>query len=97
VDLALARAGRTPGDVDFLCVYQGTPWLRAVVQEYTGLQHARTHETFSTLGYLSAAMIPATLALASRAGSLRDGDLVVMTGGGTGMTYGATVMTWGRG
>jgi 3-oxoacyl-[acyl-carrier-protein] synthase-3 len=95
VDAVIARAGRSLRDVDFLCTYQGTPWLGRVVQEYAGLEHARSHDTYPELGYLSAAMVPANLYLARQRGHLRDGDLVLMTGGGTGMTYGATLLRWG--
>ncbi|HVK87835.1 MAG TPA: 3-oxoacyl-[acyl-carrier-protein] synthase III C-terminal domain-containing protein, partial [Kofleriaceae bacterium] len=95
IDAVLASAGRTTRDVDFLCIYQGTPWLSRVVQNYAGLTHARSHETFPELGYLSAAMLPANLYLARQRCVLRDGDLVAMAGGGTGMTYGATLLRWG--
>ena len=95
IDAVLARAARTPRDVDYLCIYQGTPWLNRVVQDYAGLAHARSHDTFAELGYLSAAMLPANLYLARQRGLLQDGDRVVLTGGGTGMTYGATLLRWG--
>ena len=35
------------------------------------------------------------LALARKAGLLTSGALVVLTGGGTGMTFGASVLRWG--
>jgi 3-oxoacyl-[acyl-carrier-protein] synthase III len=40
-------------------------------------------------------MIPAALFEAQQEGELADGDLVVLSGGGTGMTYGAAVLRWG--
>lgn len=96
VDATLARAGHTPADVDVLCMYQGTPWLRRVVQDYAGLSRARSIETFARTGYICSALVPAGLYFALAEGQLRDDDLVVATGGGTGMTYGATAMRWGR-
>ncbi|HVV87554.1 MAG TPA: 3-oxoacyl-[acyl-carrier-protein] synthase III C-terminal domain-containing protein [Kofleriaceae bacterium] len=97
IDEALARAGRAPGEVDFFAVHQGTAWLRRLVQEHVGLGHARSVDLFGHIGYVFAASIPLVLDAALRGGALRDGDLVVVMGGGTGMTYGAAVLRWGRG
>lgn len=94
VDAVLEQSGRSRNSIDFLCVYQGTPWLRTVVQRYIGLEHARSCDTFRRFAYLSAAMIPVNLWVAQEEGALREGDLVVITGGGTGMTYGATLLRW---
>ena len=92
---ALARADRTGERVDFFAIHQGTPWLREVVREHAGLSRARSIETFQRTGYLFASMIPASLATAADAKLVSDGDLVVLSGGGPGMTYGATVLEWG--
>jgi 3-oxoacyl-[acyl-carrier-protein] synthase-3 len=92
---ALKRAGHELTDVDFLCVFQGTPWLQRVVYEQLGLRDLEPLDIFHRFGYLSSAMIPAALYVAEHEGKLADGDLVVMTGGGTGMTYGAAVLRWG--
>jgi 3-oxoacyl-[acyl-carrier-protein] synthase-3 len=85
----------TPTDIDFLSMYQGTPWLRDVVQDYAGLHRARSVDVFARTGYISSALVPANLRFALDEGGLKDDELVVMTGGGTGMTYGALVMRWG--
>ncbi len=92
---ALQRSGHALADVDFLCVFQGTPWLQRVVYEHLGVRHLQPLEIFSRFGYLSSAMIPAALFVAEREGRLAGGDLAVVVGGGTGMTYGATVLRWG--
>ena len=95
MEAALVNAKRSTAEVGFLCVHQGTPWLRQVVQDYLGLSHARTVETFARVGYLFSAILPAGLAFARDEALLHDGDVVVMTGGGTGMSYGALVLRWG--
>jgi 3-oxoacyl-[acyl-carrier-protein] synthase-3 len=95
VDAALAKASRSLADVDFFCIHQGMPWVRPVVQEYLGLSSARSIETFARTGYVFASSQPIALALAEEQGLLLDGDLAVLTGGGPGMTYGATVIRWG--
>jgi 3-oxoacyl-[acyl-carrier-protein] synthase-3 len=95
IDAALAKAARDVRDVDFVCIHQGQPWLRQVVQDHAGLGHARSIDTFRETAYLFASTIPASLALAEERELLHAGDVLVFTGGGPGMTYGATVMTWG--
>jgi 3-oxoacyl-[acyl-carrier-protein] synthase III len=95
IGAALHRAGQPPDAVDFFCMHQGTPWLRKVIQDYVGLQRARSFDLFHRTAHLMASNIPATLAAADEAGVLRGGDLVVLMGGGQGMTYGASVLKWG--
>jgi 3-oxoacyl-[acyl-carrier-protein] synthase-3 len=93
---ALAMAGAALRDVAFLCVFQGTPWLQRVVYEHMGVAHLEPFSIFEQFAYMSSVAIPATLYLAEQQGRLGAGDLVAITGGGTGMTYGATVLRWGR-
>lgn len=95
IDAVLTTAGITARDIEFFAMYQGTPWIHRVVQDYAGLQHARSLETFSRTGYLFSAVLPAGLALAEQAGLLVNGDLVLATSGGTGITFGSIVMRWG--
>lgn len=95
VDAVLARLDLLPTDVDFFGSHQGTPWLRQVIQDVTGLTNARAVDVFATTGYMVAVSIPLVLALALQEGQLRAGDLVVLFGGGVGSTYGASVLRWG--
>jgi len=96
IDAVLARAGLAVNDIGFFAMYQGTPWIRRVVQDHAGLGHARSIDTFAQTGYLFAGILPAGLALAEQSGLLADDDLVLATGGGTGMTFGSIVMRWGH-
>jgi 3-oxoacyl-[acyl-carrier-protein] synthase-3 len=91
----LARTGVTVDQLDFLCVFQGTPWLQPVVYEHLGVRHLEPLDIFQRFAYLSSAMIPAALYVALQAGRLADGKVVAIVGGGTGMTYGATLLRWG--
>lgn len=94
VNEVLARTGYKITDVDFLCVLHGTPWLPRAVYEELGVTHIQPFEVFGQLGYLSSALIPAALFKAAQAGKLADNALVVIVGGGTGMTYGAMALRW---
>jgi 3-oxoacyl-[acyl-carrier-protein] synthase III len=94
IDAVLAEARVDHGDVKFLATHQGMPWLRDVVARHAGLAHARSIDLFSRTGYIASAFVPMSLVEADAAGMLSDGDLVVITGGGTGMTYGAVALRW---
>jgi 3-oxoacyl-[acyl-carrier-protein] synthase III len=95
IDAALDGAGLAATDIDFFGVHQGTPWLRRLSQDHAGLGAARSIDTFAATGYLFAASIPLGLQMAAERGLLKSDDRVVLFGGGTGMTYGATVLRWG--
>jgi 3-oxoacyl-[acyl-carrier-protein] synthase III len=93
---ALAAAGHAPADVDVFAMHQGMPWLRRLVQDHAGLDRARAVDTFATTGHLFGAFLTSTLVAARDQGAVGEGDLVVLAGGGNGMSYGAAVMRWGR-
>ena len=95
IDDVLAQANVAATDVAFFGGHQGTPWLRAVIQEVTGLTRARTVDVFATTGYTVAVSIPLVLDAALRGAMFSPGDLVLLFGGGVGATYGATLMRWG--
>lgn len=92
----LGRAKLAPERVDFFCIHQGTAWLREIAQAQCGMAHARSIETFAETGYIFGAIMPYALRTAEDRGLLSAGDHVVLFGGGTGMTFGAAVLQWGR-
>jgi len=47
-------------------------------------------------GNTSAASIPLAITEAADAGRITDGDLVLLSGFGAGMTWGSVVLRWGR-
>lgn len=93
---ACTTAGVRPADIDVFVMHQGMAWLRKLVQTHAGLANAQTLDTIADTGHLFGAFLPSTLVLAQRAAILDDDRLVLLAGGGTGMTFGATVMRWGR-
>lgn len=96
VQALLANAGVAPSSIDFFCIHQGTAWLRAIAQEVCEMAGARSVETFAETGYIFGAIMPYALRVAEDRGLLAAGDRVLLFGGGTGMTYGATLVEWGR-
>jgi 3-oxoacyl-[acyl-carrier-protein] synthase-3 len=92
----LARAGLRGDDVGFFASHQAMPWLRPIAQEWAGVSGARACDTYAETGSVFAANVPLVLRRAEDQGLLSSGDLAMLFGGGTGVTYGATLLRWGR-
>jgi 3-oxoacyl-[acyl-carrier-protein] synthase-3 len=95
VTAALAASDHSPGEIDFFCVHQGTPWMLSLMQDYAGMSTARSMDCFPVTGYVFGSTLPVTLALAQDRKLLVDDDLVTLAFGGPGTTYGALVLRWG--
>jgi 3-oxoacyl-[acyl-carrier-protein] synthase-3 len=92
----LAKCGLRAEEVDFFAAHQGMPWLRELAQQLAGLGSARTVDTFPFAASLFSANIPLVLRHAEDNGMLSTDHLVMLFGGGTGVTYGATLVRWGQ-
>ncbi len=92
----LAATGYRPSDVAFFAAHQGMPWVRQLAQELSGLGAAATFDTFPFAASLFSANIPLVLRFAEDKQLIHDDDLVLLFGGGTGVTYGAALVKWGR-
>jgi 3-oxoacyl-[acyl-carrier-protein] synthase-3 len=95
ITAALADAGLAASDVTVSSIHQGQPWLQRLVCEAAGITHARSIDVHARTGHLFAALIPSNLHAAVDAKLLAADDVVVIAGGGNGMTYGASVLRWG--
>jgi 3-oxoacyl-[acyl-carrier-protein] synthase-3 len=90
----LARTGRTEHDVDlWLWTQVNLSTIRTVMQTLRQPME-RTHTIMDRVGYTGSACIPMALDDAVRAGRVHDGDLVVMTGSGAGLSMGTVAMQW---
>ena len=96
IDECLEQAGLTTGDIDFFACHQATAWFQSVMQEHTGLSHARSVDIHKWAGSLSSANLPLEMYCAERDGLLHDGDVIAMYQGGTGATYSGSLFRWGR-
>lgn len=93
----LTRAGVRQDEVDHFVPHQANGVLLGELAEQIGLENARTHRTLDRYGNSGAASMPVTLDEANRAGALRDGDLVLLTGFGGGMAVGTCLLRWTAG
>jgi 3-oxoacyl-[acyl-carrier-protein] synthase-3 len=90
----LARAGASVPDVDLWLWTQVNRSTIEVVMGALGEPMAKAHTVMHKWGYTGSACLPMALDDARRAGRLKDGDLVVMTGSGAGLSMGCVALRW---
>lgn len=95
VDAALAEAGERHDDVSFYATHQSTRWFREVTQRHIGLPNARSFDSYAWTASLGACNIPFMLGMGEREGMLKQGDLVAMYTGGSGLVWSGMALRWG--
>jgi len=90
----LEKNGHTADDVDLLIPHQANARIMVAVAERLHVPLERAVVDVAEVGNTSAASIPIALDRAWRAGRMQEGDLVLFTSFGAGLTWGATVMRW---
>lgn len=98
VDSALNTLGRavvTPSAVDWFVPHQANARIIDAARARLGIPEGRTIVNIERFGNTSAASIPLALTEAAAAGQLRDGDLVLVSGFGAGMTWASALLRWG--
>jgi 3-oxoacyl-[acyl-carrier-protein] synthase III len=90
----LEKNGHAPEDVDVLIPHQANARIMKAVAERLHVPAEKAVIDVAEVGNTSAASIPIALARAWNAGRIRDGDLVLFTSFGAGLTWGATVVRW---
>lgn len=90
----LSTSGFGPADVDVLVPHQANARIMIAVAERLGIPAERAVLDVEEVGNTSAASIPIALDRAVRAGRVHDGDLVLVTSFGAGLSWGANLMRW---
>jgi 3-oxoacyl-[acyl-carrier-protein] synthase-3 len=90
----LGRAGAGVDDVDLWLWTQVNRSTIETVMCTLDVPMARAHTVMHKWGYTGSACLPMALDDARRAGKLHDGDLVVMTGSGAGLSMGCVALRW---
>jgi 3-oxoacyl-[acyl-carrier-protein] synthase-3 len=90
----LEKNGHTPDEVDVLIPHQANARIMRAVAERLHVPLEKAVVDVADVGNTSAASIPIALDRAWRGGRIREGDLVLFTSFGAGLTWGATVMRW---
>jgi 3-oxoacyl-[acyl-carrier-protein] synthase III len=93
---ALDRGGVTVDEVQWFAPHQANVRIIEAAGTRLGIPAERTLVNIDHYGNTSAASIPLVLAEAADDGRLRDGDLVLLSGFGAGLTWGSALLRWGR-
>jgi 3-oxoacyl-[acyl-carrier-protein] synthase III len=94
--VALERAGVTAAEVDWFVPHQANLRIIEAATNRLKIPQDRTIVNLDRYGNTSAASIPLAITESVEAGRIRDGDLVLLSGFGAGMTWGSAVLRWGR-
>ncbi|MER2510065.1 MAG: beta-ketoacyl-ACP synthase 3, partial [Amaricoccus sp.] len=91
---ALARAGLTRGDIDWLVPHQANLRIMTMTAQKLGVPIERVVITVRDHGNTSAASIPLALSVAHAEGRLRRNDIILMEAIGGGLAWGAAALRW---
>jgi 3-oxoacyl-[acyl-carrier-protein] synthase-3 len=91
---ALAHAGLTTEDIDWLVPHQANLRIMTMTAHKLGIPMERVVVTVQDHGNTSAASIPLALSVGRASGRIKAGDLLLMEAIGGGLVWGAAVMRW---
>ena len=90
----LKKAGIEKEDVDFYLLHQANRRIISAAVKRLGLEEERFPMNMEEYGNTSAASIPILLYEENRRGKLKKDSLLVLSGFGGGLTYGASLLRW---
>jgi 3-oxoacyl-[acyl-carrier-protein] synthase-3 len=90
----LEQAGVPVGEVDLYVPHQANVRIIDHARKKLGIPAERTVVNVDRYGNTSSGSIPLALGEAEADGRLRQGDLVLMTGMGAGLTWGSALIEW---
>ena len=91
---ALAQAGLSPDDVDFIVPHQANSRIIDATVKMLKLPPEKCIVNIEEYGNTSSASIPLALADAVASGRVKDGNIVVLVAFGGGLSWGANVWRW---
>jgi 3-oxoacyl-[acyl-carrier-protein] synthase III len=92
----LERAGVSADDVAWFVPHQANLRIIEAAAKRLGFETARTITNIEHYGNTSSASIPLALFEAVEEGRVADGDLVLCSGVGAGLTWGSALIRWGQ-
>ena len=90
----LGRHGLHPKDVDWLFFHQANDRIIQAVAERLGIDKEKAYINIRRVGNTSAASIPIALDEANKKGLLKEGQHILMSAFGAGLTWGAALVRW---
>ena len=95
-EAVLERCGVSVEDIDVYIPHQANVRILDHAVQKLGIPRERMIVNVDRYGNTSSGSIPLALAEAQADGRLKEGDLVLMTGMGAGLTWGSALMEWTR-
>lgn len=92
---AVSEAGLTPNDIGLFVPHQANLRIIEAARERLGLPPERVIVTVDKYGNNSTASIPLALKEGLESGRIKDSDHLLLVSFGAGLTWAATVLTWG--
>ena len=93
--ITIERAGISADDVAWFVPHQANVRIIEAAAQRIGIPRERTLVNIDRYGNTSSASIPLALFEAVDDGRVRDGDLVLLSGFGAGMTWASALVQWG--
>jgi len=90
----LEMAGRKSDEIDLFIPHQANQRITEAVADRLNVDMAKVYSNIAVHGNTSSASIPIALDECVEAGRIKEGDLVLMTSFGGGVTWGAVLMQW---
>ena len=90
----LTPHGYTPADIDLMVPHQANLRINQMVARSLKLRDDQVFNNIQKYGNTTAGSIPIALNEARQAGRVKEGDLVLLTAFGAGLTWGANLIRW---
>lgn len=91
---ALDKTGLAVADVDWFVLHQANVRIIESVAKRLKADIAKFPMNIHKIGNMSSATIPVLLDEWNRGGHIKEGDRLVLSGFGAGLTYGASILVW---
>ncbi|MGC1305688.1 MAG: beta-ketoacyl-ACP synthase III [Phormidesmis sp.] len=95
LEKSLFHAGLKTDDIDWLILHQANQRILDAVAKRLGISAERVVSNMARHGNTDAASIPIALDEWVRAGKVKAGDTLALSGFGAGLSWGAAILKWG--
>ncbi|MEL6813412.1 MAG: beta-ketoacyl-ACP synthase III [Cyanobacteria bacterium J06598_3] len=96
LEKSLFHAGLATDDVDWLILHQANQRILDAAAKRLGIPSDRVVSNMAKHGNTDAASIPIALDEWVRAGKIKPGDTLALSGFGAGLSWGAAILKWGK-
>ena len=94
IEEVLEKTGLHADDIDLYILHQANKRILESIAKHLKVSMDKFPMNLNRVGNMSSAAIPVLLDEQNRAGNLKKGQTLVLSGFGAGLTYGACVMKW---